>query len=104
MANDICVNSHLVKQPNYVEFSRMIVAYNIIITILLRCVYMCISVSVDGRNFYCMWKVVHRNSDSISGSRKVTQQPATEEVVYDDIKAFQNMYNVSACLTVRIFR
>ena len=40
---------------------------------------------------------------TVSGSRKVTQQPATEGVVYDDIKAFQNKDVQCTCLTVRIF-
>ena len=34
----------------------------------------------------------------VSGSRKVTQQPATEGVVYDDIKAFQNKDVQCTCL------
>ena len=33
---------------------------------------------------------VYIEAVTVSGSRKVTQQPAIEGVVYDDIKAFQN--------------
>ena len=33
---------------------------------------------------------VYTEAVTVSGSREVTQQPATEGVVYDDIKAFQN--------------
>ena len=40
---------------------------------------------------------------AVSDSRKVTQQPATEGVVYDDIKAFQNKDVQCTCLTFRIF-
>ena len=39
------------------EFSMMIVAYIILYYIKL-CVY--VYVSIDGRNFCCMWKVVYR--------------------------------------------
>ena len=40
---------------------------------------------------------------TVSDSRKVTQQSATEGVVYDDIKAFQNKDVQCTCLTFRIF-
>ena len=46
---------------------------------------------------------VYTEALTVSGSKKVTQQPATEGVVYDDIKAFQNKDVQCTCLTVRIF-
>ena len=46
---------------------------------------------------------VYTEAVTVSGSRKVTQLPATEGVVYDDIKAFQNKDVQYTWLTFRIF-
>ena len=46
---------------------------------------------------------VYTEAVTVSGSRKVTQLAATEGVVYDDIKAFQNKDVQYTWLTFRIF-
>jgi hypothetical protein len=46
---------------------------------------------------------VYTEAVTVSGSRAVHQLPATERVVYDDIKAFQNNDVQYTCLTDRMF-